>query len=143
MSLFSFFKKPQTDLSKLDPTKIQFKEKDDPQILSAKIEAQSKINAFIDALQTLDIPPDTYFSVKTPFEEDGIVEHMWVDITSYKDGVFVGTLGNDPEFIKKLKLGDPISVQRSDVEDWLVYNSVDKKHIGGFSFKAFGVDIPN
>jgi uncharacterized protein YegJ (DUF2314 family) len=118
------------------------KTSDDPVIALAKIEAQSHLDDFINKL-TEHFRSDTYtFSVKAPFTENSETEHMWVIVTSYNDGLFYGILGNEPLDLKNIKEGDPITVARSDVEDFLVSNSNNSELIGGFSLIAFGKKLP-
>lgn len=44
-------------------------------------------------------------------------ERMWVDITEVKNGVFSGYLDNEPEYIKDLKLKDPIEFRECHIID--------------------------
>lgn len=143
MSLFSFFKKQRTISHNIIAPNIGFKQKDDPEILAAKNEAQSKIDVFINAFQDPNKPQHTYFSIKSGLVDGDIVEHMWVDVTSFNNGTFEGILDDNPVEIKNFKQGDLIKIKKEDVEDWLIFDTVEKKHAGGFSFKAFGVNIPN
>ncbi len=115
-------------------SEVRYKEANDPGILEAKIEAQSKIGDFIKQLNN-NKDPNIAFNIKAPFKEDEEVEHMWVLVNSYKEGSFSGTLNNDPESVKNIKNGDTVIINESDVEDWIISNGTEMT--GGFSIKLF------
>lgn len=48
---------------------------------------------------------------------DGGAERMWVQITGVTDGVFVGTLANNPLFIESLSFGDKILFSIQNIID--------------------------
>ena len=73
------------------------------------------------------------YVIKTGFEEDGEVEHMWVQVDDFKDGYFIGRLANEPGTIKSIKYADPVSVFRDDVEDWILDDFLTGTKVGGFS----------
>ena len=89
-----------------------------------------------DFLKRLDHPPasQTYLSLKVRLEEDDVVEHIWLNTVSHSNGWFAGIVGNDPVDLKKIKLGDRVSVHLDHVSDWM---AVDGGHlIGGYTLRV-------
>lgn len=111
-----------------------YKPANDSGVLEAKRQAQSKIGEFISELNA-NKDPNIAFNIKTPFVEEGKVEHMWVLVSSYEKGSFHGTLNNDPEWVKNIKIGDTVVVNEADVEDWIISDGT--KVVGDFSTKVF------
>jgi len=105
------------------------------ELREAKNKAQDEIGYFIEHLKRFSSDEAWEFSVKSDFTQEGKHEHMWVNVESYENGLFKGKLGNDPNTIKGLKLGDSISVKKEDVEDWLFFDPVQKVSVGGYSIK--------
>lgn len=124
------------NVTQAEENNLAMKKSDDAKLALDKKEAQSKLCDFIKELSDINKQKDYSFSVKLPFTEDGKTEHMWVKVTSYKDGVFIGQLANDPFIIKNLKLGDSVSPKKEDVEDWIIRNNKNGSDFtGGFSLK--------
>ena len=92
---------------------------DDPEMQAAIERARQTLQEFIEAFQTQD-KKERRFLVKAPFEEDGIVEHMWVaDLTIRRDS-FDGVLADEPESIKGLKFKQPVTVKQNRISDWMI-----------------------
>ncbi len=112
----------------------------DPEILLAQKEAQSQIDFFIESLEN-NKDDKKYFSIKYGAKDGDIVEHMWIRVSSYKDGVFSGILANEPIEVKNIKYEDPVSVKKEEIEDWIIFDTTINKTTGGFSLKAFGLKV--
>ena len=79
------------------------------------------------------VPFKESLAVKAPFTAaDGRVEWMWVDVVSWKGDGFQGTLDNDPEIVKTLKEGSPVSVPFAKVADYTLVKA-DGTQVGGYS----------
>ncbi|MDB5389643.1 MAG: hypothetical protein JWM11_5289 [Planctomycetaceae bacterium] len=59
------------------------------------------------------------FSVKAPVAEKDQVEHFWLTDLVYQDGVFSGKIGNDPGIVSNVKIGQPWTVKKADISDWM------------------------
>lgn len=68
-------------------------------------------------------PQGRSFSVKREFAEGDESEFMWVAVEQLDGETIVGTLGNEPYSLKKIKLGDKVKFPVSEVEDWMVFTS--------------------
>jgi uncharacterized protein YegJ (DUF2314 family) len=84
----------------------------------------------------LSQPPPTqqHIGLKGRFEEDGEVEHMWInDIEVTADG-YRGRLGNQPVHITSIDEGSEVLVTREKVSDWLAID--DGRLVGGFTLRV-------
>ena len=94
-------------------------------VTKAKERALNKIDYFINSLNNSDY----IYDIKTSFEDDEYIEHMWINVNLYSDGKFYGILVNEPEFVSNYKNGDSVIVLKENVEDWVIldkdFNIID------------------
>ena len=83
--------------------------------------------------------PGTY-TVKFPLTQNGETEHIWMQLTDYRDGTFVGLLANNPVNGNKYKMGDRMSVAEADVEDWMIKSGTEI--YGGYTARVALNDMP-
>ena len=108
--------------------------KDDAGFLVLKAKAQNRIDEFIEAVNKYGKDVGNYrLVVKSDFVENDEHEHMWSQIVMYNNGVFAGVFIDSPFKLKKIKTGQKVSVKKSDIEDWIIYNSKNEKIAGYFS----------
>jgi len=110
--------------------------KDDARFLALKRIAQKYLPQFIDSLQKHGRDTEGYrFVVKSDFVEGSNHEHMWSEVIGYSNGIFRAIFIDSPFTLKNIKLGDKISINQADVEDWAVHDLRTKKITGEFSEK--------
>jgi uncharacterized protein YegJ (DUF2314 family) len=111
--------------------------KNDPKAIAAvKATAQSQIQSFINDVNTNGHDVVNYrFMVKSDIVRNGIDEHLWVRVLSYKDGSFKGVFIQSPFKLKGIKVGDKITIASDKVEDWSAYNTHTDKTVGDFTLK--------
>lgn len=107
---------------------------EDPEILQAQKEAQSKINKFEKAFKSKSSQHS--FMIKADFVENGQHEHMWLTLKKIKGNNFYGVLDNEPRFIKKIKIGDQVTVKKNKIEDWMILDNQSGDWQGGFTVKV-------
>lgn len=112
---------------------------DDPEMAAASKKAISELPIFIaECKKELAKPAKErklMLSVKSAFAAPtGQSEHMWSEVTGYKDGVFTGVLGNDPVYVTNVKQGDPVEIKQSEVEDWIIMDESGNMR-GGYTAK--------
>ena len=90
---------------------------EDKAMQDAKTSGRSTLKRFHELMDAGT--PGTY-TVKFPLTQNGATEHIWMQLTDYRDGAFVGLLANDPVNGSKYKMGDQMTVAEADVEDWMV-----------------------
>src|SRR5687767_6297254 len=81
----------------------------DQEIKTAIEKAKSTLDEFI---AKLDDSTETPHQIKVPIRKGtDAIEEMWIEVKSYKEGVFHGRLDSDPVIVKGLKRGDAMSVR--------------------------------
>jgi len=110
---------------------IKYLPKDDVQFLKAQEIAQKNIDYFIDELNRYN--NSLTYSLKADFIEGDFHEHMWVDVSYYKDNTFFGFVANDPVDVKNYKYGDSVNISKTAVEDWMIWNQETNEYQGYFS----------
>ncbi len=107
---------------------------DDILIKRFKDTAQAHIDYLIEFMGEHD-KGDTLFRyfIKSNFFENGFNEHMWSQVYKFENGFFIGTLGNDPIHIKKLKFNDMVKIPKQDVEDWILQDFLTNTQVGSYS----------
>jgi uncharacterized protein YegJ (DUF2314 family) len=80
------------------------------------------------------------FTVKFPLTQNGHTEHIWLQVADVTDGAFVGLLANEPVNGTKYKLGQPMTVAKADVEDWMVRTG--NEIYGGYIVRFQLKDMP-
>ena len=105
--------------------------------------SKKEIETFIKALQS-PTPSQSGFSVKKPFPwKDGNEtshEHIWLTQVSFKDGKFYGRVGNEPVDVRDVKMGDEVTLDKSDASDWMIID--DGYLIGGYTILALRDQMP-
>jgi uncharacterized protein YegJ (DUF2314 family) len=103
---------------------------DDPGLVAAAVEAKRRWPEFVAAFN--EHRPGRKCAVKyaAPIKGGGD-EQIWIMVTALGSGTISGTLGNAPVEDIGLKLGDGVTIQTSDVKDWLFTDG--QSMTGGFS----------
>jgi uncharacterized protein YegJ (DUF2314 family) len=82
----------------------------------------------------------TGFAVKAPIKDQGETEHFWVIDIAYQNGVFEGTIGNDPGVVKNVKVGQKWAIRKSEISDW-VFMREGKMH-GNYTIRPLLKTMP-
>jgi uncharacterized protein YegJ (DUF2314 family) len=57
---------------------------------------------------------------------------LWISNLSLSiDNHFKGIVGNDPVYVKNIKMGDTVSVETENISDWMIIDN--GKLLGGFT----------
>jgi uncharacterized protein YegJ (DUF2314 family) len=106
---------------------------DDPEMNAAMREARATLPEFEKRLKQ---PPPTqeYISLKGRFEEDGHVEHMWLEDVQITPQGYRGKLGNRPVYIQSIGEGSEVEVTRAKVSDWMAIDA--GKLVGGYTVRV-------
>ena len=107
--------------------------KDDPGFLALKDTAQKYMSRFITALNKNT--PGYRFLVKSDFVENGTHEHMWSQVKVYNNGTFKGIFIDSPFNLHNIKTGDKVSIRKSGIEDWAIFDRKGLHVDGDFSDK--------
>src|SRR5262245_39042071 len=80
------------------------------------------------------------YVVKFPLTQNGATEHIWLQLTGYRDGVFTGLLADRPVNGNQYRMGDPMEVAEADVEDWMINDG--QTIYGGYTARVALQDMP-
>jgi uncharacterized protein YegJ (DUF2314 family) len=100
---------------------------DDPEMNAAIASAQKSVRPFIDRLQHPSAT-QSYAAIKMRLIEGPVVEHVWLDHLAFDGTRFHGMLGNAPTDVRRVKLGDSLTVARDSISDWML---VDRDTVYG------------
>ncbi len=106
---------------------------DDPEMMAATAEARKTWPDFVKAFRNKPENSES-FAAKFPFEAPDQKEFMWVEVVSINGDTIVGRLGNDPVWVKDLKLGDEVKMKVSQLSDWMYLK--DGEIVGGYTVKV-------
>lgn len=104
---------------------------EDAKMDAAMEEARAHLDHFITAI--IDSDPEEY-SIKVRIEDGEDVEYFWTADVKYIDEKFTAIIANDPGLVSNVKIGDPITVTRAEVADWL-YLDGDLMH-GNYTLRV-------
>jgi uncharacterized protein YegJ (DUF2314 family) len=80
------------------------------------------------------------YTVKFPLTQNGATEHIWLQLTDYRDGRFTGRLANQPVNGTQYSMGQQMTVAEADVEDWMIRG--DDRIYGGYTVRVALKDLP-
>src|SRR5688500_16686349 len=82
----------------------------------------------------------TDFAAKRPTEDKGETEHYWMTDVVYRDGEFAGKIGNDPGIVGNVKLGQPWTIKKGQISDWMFMR--DGKMHGNYTMRPLLKTMP-
>ena len=107
---------------------------DDPRMLAAEQEARSRWAEFVAAFRAGG--EARFFSVKAPIRDGENCEFIWIEVERVEDDRVGGKLGNDPVNLPSFKLGDPVDVPLSELNDWMWADMKTGETHGAFTVKV-------
>lgn len=110
---------------------------DKAEMQAAQERARSEVDQFVVVMSQ---GAGENFAVKAPVRDGEKVEHFWLTGLTYTDGVFTGTINNDPGAVSNVKLGDPRSVPRGEISDWMYMK--DGKIHGNYTMRPLLKTLP-
>ena len=114
-------------------------EEDDPEMVAAIKTARETLPHF---WQVYEKPTrgETNFALKVKITDKQGTEHFWATDIQRRDGKVTGTINNDPNIVKSVKLGDRMEIPEADISDWLYMR--DDKMIGNQTVKPLFKQMP-
>jgi uncharacterized protein YegJ (DUF2314 family) len=108
---------------------------DNPEMVAAIREAQRTFHQYREALSSVEsVVDDCGVKVFFPASQDPQKgEHMWVNEVEFRGNDMVGTLCNDPDWIRGFACDDRVTFTLDRVSDWFFV--VDDVLHGGFTLK--------
>lgn len=112
---------------------------EDAEMNKAVKTAQQSVGKFISALKSPQAGQSN-FAVKKPFPTDNGNEHIWLSELAFDGKNFRGRVNNDPVDVRNVKVGDTVTVGKTEISDW---NYTDKgKLIGGYTIRVLYNRMP-
>jgi uncharacterized protein YegJ (DUF2314 family) len=102
----------------------------DPELIAVKEKAQNQLGEFTSAFAKKTAKQQ--FLIKAPFREGPYEEHKWVIVDVVKKDEMDGHIERPSQTIKHLKVGQTITVNDYNIEDW-AYIDDNGKQQGGWS----------
>jgi uncharacterized protein YegJ (DUF2314 family) len=112
---------------------------DDARMNAAIEQARSSVDIFIAAIQSPK-PGQSAFSVKTPVSDGQHIEHFWLMPVTYDGTKFEGVIANEPFDVTNVKLGQRMTVERSQISDWMFVEN--GKLVGGYTLRILRSTLP-
>ena len=110
---------------------------DEQEMDQAIARARSEVDQFIAQLAAGN---GEEFAVKVPIKEKDQVEHFWLTKIEFRDGEFHGEIGNDPGIVSNVKLGQPYTIAKSEITDWMFMR--DGKIHGNYTMRPMLKTMP-
>lgn len=80
-------------------------------------------------------PNQQYFSIKVKIEDQGKIEHIWLNEPNFDDeGNLYGLVGNEPIDVRNVKLHQKIGIKNNLISDWMIIEN--GRLIGGYTIRA-------
>ncbi len=106
----------------------------DPEIMKAAFEARRTLPTFWRLLADNPQHPEA-FAVKVAFPgERGIVDYLWLVNIKHHGNKVIGVLDNGPDARPDLHLGQTVTANVSDVEDWSI--AVNGRQFGHYTTRV-------
>lgn len=103
---------------------------DDPEMQVAVQTARDRWPEFVREFENRT--GNQHFAMKARFEENDLVEFMWVTVTAIEGDRVLGVLDSDPADVRSMRCGDRVQVTLDDLNDWM-FVSEGEEPIGGFT----------
>lgn len=108
-------------------------EKDDKEMNEAISKAKTTLSEFKEAFLSNKFDSSS-FSLKMKFFNGDGAEHIWMSDIEIENGDYYGLVGNEPNTIDRIQLGDRLKIPEDSISDWMY---IDNKKIlkGGYTIR--------
>jgi uncharacterized protein YegJ (DUF2314 family) len=123
---------PKDNRAETTGDKVTAVSAEDPEMNAAIATARSKLPDF---WRKLEHPAknESDFCLKVRITDQNDTEHFWVSGVEKKDGKIYGTINNDPNSVKSVRLGQRIEVKEDQISDWLFMRN--GKMVGNYTLR--------
>jgi uncharacterized protein YegJ (DUF2314 family) len=141
LCLVAIFTGSMTGCSRSNPAgkSIEISE-NDAEMKAAVQTAREKLPTF---WKEFDKPEkgDSDFALKVKIEDEHGAEHFWVSSLRRQNDKLFGTINNDPETVKSVKLGQEVEVPEANISDWMFMR--DGKMFGNYTLRVLFKQMPD
>lgn len=114
------------------PKGFAYAKENDPELVKAKAEAQSRWKEFAEAFNVRK--KDEKFAINACLYDNKLSEYKWIAVDRIYENKVVGHLEHDSAILPNIKAGMAVTVNIPDIEDWAWVDSNNTQH-GGFSIE--------
>ena len=112
--------------------KVLSVEQNDAEMNAAIAKARETLPQFWQAFDKRD-RGERDFALKVRITDKNGAEHFWAVGLERRDAKIMGTINNDPNIVRNVKLGDRIEIPEADISDWMYLR--DGKMVGNQTIK--------
>jgi uncharacterized protein YegJ (DUF2314 family) len=94
----------------------------DPGMNAAIDSARLTVDVFVKAL-AVPPGPDRRLTLKVPLRKGSDVEHVWLSEVAFDGKRFRGRVDNEIGVLKRVRVGDTLSIARDSISDWMILAS--------------------
>ncbi|MGH8641233.1 MAG: YegJ family protein [Burkholderiales bacterium] len=105
---------------------------EEPAMRKAFEQAQSRLDDFLRLAASPEEGTSDY-ALKVKISDERNTEYFWVNRFTNEGNVFTGHLNNEPRLVKRLKYGERIQFERSQIVDWTYTDNRTKRMMGNFT----------
>lgn len=124
---------PRQSIEREGHPPVTFVAPDSPDMTAAIERARSSTDRFIAALADPKRAQSS-FSVKVSVQDGEHIEHVWVSKVLYRNGKFLGKIGNAPARVSGVAIGDEVSLPMREVSDWMYVDN--GRLVGGYTLRV-------
>lgn len=106
---------------------------EDPEMDKAIQTARDSVDTFITALKA-PVAGQSNFTVKKPFKDGEMVEHIWLSNATFDGTQFSGRVDNEPVDVKNVKMGQTATAAKDEISDWFYIEN--GKLVGGYTMRV-------
>lgn len=99
--------------------------------------ARSEVDSYLAELAS---PTGEDHAVKAPITDGDKTEHFWLGDIKFENGEFKGTINNEPGVVSNVKIGQPWTVKKGDISDWMFMR--DGKMHGNYTMRPLLKTLP-
>jgi uncharacterized protein YegJ (DUF2314 family) len=111
----------------------------DPEMVAAIAKARASLSQFWDAFDHRE-PAEKGFALKVKITDKNGTEFFWLSDIERREGTNFGTIDNDPDTVRNVKLGERLAFPEADISDWLYLH--DGKMVGNFTIRVLFKQMP-
>ena len=105
---------------------------DDPEMLAAMAKGHETLPNFFEIYENPK-NGESDFSLKMKISDGDLVEYFWMINLKREGGKLYGEIGNDPDIVANVKIGEKMEILDDQVVDWLYIRN--EKIVGNFTIK--------
>lgn len=115
-----------------EPEIMSFEE-NDVEMNTAMNQARGDVKTFLGALSQSN-PARNHLSIKVGFSDKHGNEYIWLSDVRYRDGIFSGSVANEPRTVRSTYFGAVVSVPAEKIADWMFIEN--GRLVGGYTMRV-------